>query len=141
MATVVTSIEAVAGSLKIQWTEPHDGFQDITNYLVEIYDGVSGWHQSSDHCNGSDPTLTECIVPMSVLRNVPYSLTFQDLIEVRATAQNSYGFANSPSKVNTEGALVRTEPDQMQAPAEVYSTDLEIKVEWQQLTGSATGDS
>jgi hypothetical protein len=43
--------------------------------------------------------------------------------------------------VNTEGALIRQTPDQMISPTQVYSTDLEIKVQWSALVGSTTGDS
>jgi hypothetical protein len=44
MIAVITSIDDTTGGLKIEWSEPFNGFQDITNYLVEIYDGITGWY-------------------------------------------------------------------------------------------------
>ena len=58
----------------------------------------------------------------------PYFLEFDELIQVRATAFNSYGYADMPSEANLSGAHVRKVPVQMTAPTEVYSTDLEMKV-------------
>jgi hypothetical protein len=34
MTVVTTSIDAATGGLRIDLTEPHDGYQDITEYLV-----------------------------------------------------------------------------------------------------------
>ena len=87
---------------------------------------MSGWHQQTEHCGGTDPSLSFCVVPMSIFQASPYNLAFDDLIQVRATAYNSYGYALAPSDINTAGARVRQVPDRMIAPVEVYSTDLEI---------------
>ena len=47
---------------------------------------------------------------MSVLIASPYNLNFDTLVLVRATAQNSYGFAKYPSVVNSDGARIRITP-------------------------------
>lgn len=36
MSTVLTSIDVPTGAVLITWTKPHDGYQSITNYLIEI---------------------------------------------------------------------------------------------------------
>jgi hypothetical protein len=38
MTSVVTSIDSYTGGVKLEWTEPHDGFQQIESYLIEIED-------------------------------------------------------------------------------------------------------
>lgn len=78
---------------------------------------------------------------MPVLQNAPYNLPYQTLIEVRATAYNSYGFALQPSDINSAGAVMRRVPDQMAPPSEVSSTENTIVVQWQSLSGLEAGDS
>lgn len=44
MESVVTSIVAENGDVKLEWLAPHDGHEEITSYLIEIFDGVSDWN-------------------------------------------------------------------------------------------------
>lgn len=78
---------------------------------------------------------------MSVLLAAPYNLNFDSLVVVRATAQNSYGFAKQPSISNTDGARIRITPSQMAAPTIVLQTDTTIQVKWVELSGAQTGNS
>lgn len=43
MDTVSTSIDGPTGGVSIEWNMPHDGFQDIENYLVEIQTSIGVW--------------------------------------------------------------------------------------------------
>lgn len=63
------------------------------------------------------------------------------MVEVRATAANSYGSALEPSEVNTVGTLIKRRPDKMGMLTEVSSTDNTIEVRWSELEGDATGNS
>ena len=103
MQAVITSIDAATGGVKIVWTEPSggDGSDTITSYKIEIKDSSSNWIQETTNCGATLPAL-ECIVPMSDLTTT-FGLSFQDLVEVRASAGNSYGYGTA-SPVNTVGA-------------------------------------
>ena len=50
-----------------------------------------------------------CLVPMSDLVNTPYDLQYQDLVTVRVSAYNQWGWS-SVSSVNTIGATVKVVP-------------------------------
>ena len=56
-----------------------------------------------------------CVIPMSTLTAAgatdPYAYTFDQLVVVRATAHNSYGYSTTPSPSNTVGAKIRKVPD------------------------------
>ncbi len=103
MATVVTSIDQAAGGIRIDWIKPHDGYQQITGYVIEIQANNLDWFEEITYCGGSDPLATFCLIPMDTLYEPPYSLTFQKLVKVRATAINSYGKSLKPSDSNTAG--------------------------------------
>ena len=77
-----TSIESVAGAVRIQWTKPASNGAEITSYKVE-FSTSAGW-QTSSSCNGiAEVLLTQtCTVPMSEFSDT-LSLTFNELIQVR----------------------------------------------------------
>jgi hypothetical protein len=81
------------------------------------------------------------MIPMLDLHEEPFLLAYEELVEVRARGGNLYGYALEYSPVNSEGAHVRRVPSQVLPPTQVYSTDTTIKVEWQILSGSDTGNS
>ena len=111
--TVTTSIDPATGGVLIEWTAPHDGSQDITEYLVEIGNADSTtWNEEAVNCSGDEPSLTSCIVPMDVFVAGPFDLAFDQLVVVRVTAINFYG-SSTPSVINTVGAQIRQKPDQM----------------------------
>lgn len=43
MDPVSTSIDGPTGGVSIEWNMPHDGFQDIENYLIEIQTSTGVW--------------------------------------------------------------------------------------------------
>jgi hypothetical protein len=77
---------------------------------------------------------------MSVLTASPYLVEFDEVVVVRVSAKNSYGWS-ATSTPNTIGAQIRRKPDQMTAPVEVSRTDSTIVVSWAELTGATTGNS
>jgi hypothetical protein len=52
---------------------------------------------------------------MSLLTAVPFSLSFNALVEVRVSAMNSAGYG-PVSNLNTVGATIRSKPSQMNTP-------------------------
>ena len=141
VATITTSIDAGSGGVLIQWVEPHDGSQAITEYLVEIADvNTASWHEDSTNCDGSDPSLTSCLIPMDVLVTAPYSLVFDQLVQVRVTAINSYG-PGTPSEVNTDGARARRRPVQIPSVSVLTFTDTTVTLSWDALVGTDAGNS
>jgi hypothetical protein len=106
MATVSTAIESAAGAVTITWLQPADGSDTITAYLVEIKDSSGAWQAENTYCDGTDSAVISaltCTVPMSALTASPYSLAFDALVEVRASARNSYGWG-AVSSTNAVGA-------------------------------------
>lgn len=97
----ITSIVESTGDVSVMWTEPHDGYQEITSYLIEIKASSGEWFQPTDYCQGTDPSLLSCDIPMLKLHTTPYDLVFEQLVEVRVQASNSYGSALLKSPVNT----------------------------------------
>ena len=70
---------------------------------------------------------------MDTLYEPPYSLPFQKLVKVRATAINSYGKSLKPSDSNTAGVEIKRRPDKMDLLSEVISTENTIEVSWSEL--------
>ena len=80
MTTVSTSIDNIKGGVNITWQKPLDGYQTITNYLMEIKSQIGEWKQDSINCQGNDATKLSCLIPMSVFLGSNYNLNFDDLI-------------------------------------------------------------
>jgi hypothetical protein len=107
--------------VKIEWTPTSDtNGAPVTQYLVEILqnDGVS-FSENILYCDASPLSFAfsnlYCLIPMTVLRASPYSLSYDKVVQVRVSAKNSRGW-NTVSPVNTVGANIKTEPLQMSAP-------------------------
>lgn len=104
---VVTSIDLATGGVVINWIAPHDGSSTITEYLVEIANAdKSAFFEDTVACGGADPSLTQCLIPMTSLTEHPFYLLFNELIYARVSAKNIYG-QNTPSVLNSAGAQVR----------------------------------
>lgn len=144
MGIVTTSIDATTGGLNIVWTNPSSNGASITSYLIEIQDSSSTWRTETTSCDGNNNAVffsRSCVVPMSTLTASPFSLALDTLIQVRASAVNTYG-QSTPSYVNTLGARVRTVPVQMSSPTRGSDTsESQIQVNWASLTGTNTGNS
>jgi hypothetical protein len=143
MATVSTAVESTAGAVTITWLAPGDGSDTITAYRIEILDTAGAWVAESTYCDGTDAAVLSgrtCTVPMSVLRASPFSLAFDALVEVRASARNSYGWGTA-SDATTVGARIRREPDTMAAPVAVGVAEARIDLQWSALSAPENGNS
>lgn len=84
MNTVTTSIDSATGGVKIQWSSPNNNGNIITAYKIEILQSdLVTWTEDTTNCNGALPSIVsslQCIIPMSVLTTIPYSLAFGDLV-------------------------------------------------------------
>ena len=143
MATVSTAVESTAGAVTITWLAPADGSDPITAYEIEIQDTGGSWVVESTYCDGTDAAELSgrtCTVPMSVLRASPFSLAFDALVTVRASAQNSYGWGLE-SAANAGGAQIRREPDAMAAPVAVGVAEARIDLQWTGLSAPENGNS
>ena len=110
---MVTSIDLSSGNLIVDWEAPHDGSDALLSYLVEIANGDNtSFFVDSTDCDGSDPSVTQCSIPMSTLATTPFNLIFNEIVYVQVSAINSYG-ASTPSALNTIGARLRQVPDQV----------------------------
>jgi len=144
MGIVTTSIDATTGGVKIAWTNPSSNGNAITSYKIEIQAASTSWLTETTHCDGNSNDVffnRYCVIPMSVLTTAPFSLTLNTLVQVRASALNTYG-QSTPSYVNTLGARVRTIPVQMSNPTRGSDTsETQIQVNWATLSGTNTGNS
>jgi hypothetical protein len=144
MAAVTSSIDAASGGVYVRFTAPCSNADPISAYKFEVAALGGSWSEVSAGCVGSSPLVVaaaSCTIPMSALRSAPFSLVYGQLIQIRASALNTYGWS-APS--DGAGALtVRTEPAQMAAPVRGSSTGSTLlRLEWAALTtAAATGGS
>ena len=143
-----TSIDPATGGVAISWTAPSARGDPITAYLVEIADAAGATWNTVTSCNGADPTIMAaltCVVPMSTLTatsNPELSYVFDQVVYVRVSATNSYGYGLvSPTNDNT-GARIRSVPTQMSPPTlDISSTDVSVTMDWIALSGVSAGNS
>lgn len=69
-------------------------------------------YEDETNCGGSDPSVTQCLIPMDTLTQGPFNLGFNALVVAQATAINDFG-SSTPSILNTDGARIRRVPDKM----------------------------
>jgi hypothetical protein len=94
MNSVVTSIDALTGGVKIEWTEPEWLGSNIEAYEVEIADSLGSWYTELNDCDASSSQIISqkyCIIDMNTLVGSSFNLVYNDLVEVRVTAFNSLG--------------------------------------------------
>lgn len=118
----------------INWVPPYDGGSEISRYeiLIRAVDGTTFLPELT-HCDGSNAVImsaTECTIPTSVLRSIPFDLKWGDSIQVQIVATNIKG--NSLTSVAGNGAIILRVPD---APLNLQNvagvTDGEqIGIEW-----------
>lgn len=140
-----TSIDPVTGGIALAWVAPDARGDDITAYKVEIAnnDGTA-WYTDAA-CVGTSSTVVTsraCVIPMTTLTSAPYNYIFDDVVYVKVSAQNAFGFgAVSPASAST-GARIRSVPQAMAAPSEdPSSTDVTLTLNWVALTGAQAGNS
>lgn len=141
MSEAVTSYDSTTGGVKISWTSPSSNYDTITAYNIEILDKAnSAWSTETANCDGSNSIILAnlyCIIPMTTLYASPFNLEYNDLVEVRISAYNQFGWS-AESDTNTVGATILTEPQQMSIPRRGSSTTIsQVQVEWDSLTTDA----
>jgi len=68
--------------------------------------------QELNNCDGSSQTVINaksCIIPLTILRASPFSLSYNDPVNVKVSAINNYGTSDF-SEVG-DGALIQIVPD------------------------------
>jgi hypothetical protein len=128
--------------VRIEWVAPADNFKEIERYqiLIMTSEGESAAHSS---CDGSDPSLTHCVVSMSSLRQSPFFLVQNDIVQVTVRAQNSIGWG-AFSQFNLLGQVVNVEPYQLETPSRgALTSEEQIQILWTPIenTSQETGGS
>jgi hypothetical protein len=96
----------------IDWIAPDDGGSEITDYLIVIRDKDMIYKTHLTNCDGSLAHVvmnTMCTIPITLLREEPFSLAWGDSLYAKVTAVNLYG-SSSESLVGN-GAVLLTIPD------------------------------
>lgn len=140
-----TSIDDATGGVAIEWTAPDARGSAITSYKVEIADQAGATWQTDASCDGADVTVLaalRCVVPMSTLTAAPFNYAFDDVVQVRVSAANFYGFGTISPTTDSTGAKIRVVPVQMAQPTEdASSTDVTVTMNWIALSGADAGNS
>ena len=83
-----------------------------------------------------------CVIPMSVLLNTPFNYTFDQIVRVRVSAANKYGYGNLSAVSGDSGARIRVIPVQMAKPTmDPLSTDKTLIMNWIAISGANAGNS
>lgn len=126
----------------VDWVAPSsvNGYA-LQRYQVYLKTSAGTWIESTEHCPATDASLTECQVPMTVLRAAPYSLSYSDNVVAKVRALNARGW--SAWSTEGQGATVLTEPQQMSAMSRGSLTSkTQIELDWTtQTTAAETGGS
>ena len=142
MNAPATSIDSVTGDLVVSWTQPDQQGSNVLSYFIELSssDGQT-WTEYQSTCDGDDPSLLECAIPMNQLDLIPYLYEQTNIIYVRTSAYNEFG-SSLVSEANQEGALLRTPPHKMNIVLSHSDTRKDLlRVEWIAPTSEESGDS
>ena len=60
--------------VRIDWDEPYDGSASLIRFDVLIEEKDGDFSAEPVSCNGVDPLVTYCDVPMQTLREEPFNL-------------------------------------------------------------------
>ncbi|CDW74138.1 pa14 multi-domain protein [Stylonychia lemnae] len=141
-----TSVDVTSGHFKIEWDASITNGDSIDQYLIEIQTKAGAWTTNS-LCDGSSLVIIGaryCLIPMSILRDsATFNYAVNNLVQVRISAHNSFGWGDISTTPLTDGGRIRTEPAAMTSPLDnvVLTTSNQITLNWVALSGSATGYS
>lgn len=119
--------------IRIDWDQPYDGASQISSYSILIADSEGNFLPESTSCSGSDPTLTQCDIEMSILRASPFNLQEGSIViaKVRGANENGEGQYSEP---NSSGARIQVVPYQMDKPVRgIDTTEAQIQINWTEL--------
>lgn len=112
-AAPVTSIDPATGGIVLTWTAPSARGSAIEAYKIEIANKAqTSWSEVAS-CDGSDPVVRDalqCIVSMSTFTAAPFGYVFDDVVYVRVSAKNFYGFGAISPACDATGARIRVVP-------------------------------
>ena len=94
--------------MKIVWTKPANNSVTIDAYRILINQTNAVFSEELVDCNGASPTIVSqlyCLIPMTTLRAAPYSLTFQNPVQVQIQGHNARGWG-LVSSVSTASAQI-----------------------------------
>ena len=80
--------------VKVEWLAAYSNGSPIIEYIVYVKNSDGDFLEESTYCNGAnEPILSQlfCEIPMSVLQEAPYSLSFDDEVVAQVRAVNQYG--------------------------------------------------
>lgn len=116
-SAVVTS--NVGTNVRIAWAAPNTNGNAITAYDIKIKQADGQFSSQAVYCNGTQGPIISaraCEIPLTTLRQAPYSLTFNTVVVAKVSSTNAVGSSAGYSPVNTAGAKIYTEPVTMAAP-------------------------
>eukprot|EP00347_Sterkiella_histriomuscorum_P017133 403350540 len=143
LTPVRTDITSATGDVILEWDLPDQRGDPIEYYTVLILSNDGNFREDLTNCDGNQPAIVNfrtCTIPMSTLRDSPFSLAFDALIEVKVYAINSYG-NNTASPLNTDGARIRQKPNKMGTPYFTARNDASITMNWAAQYGTQAGNS
>lgn len=112
-AAPVTSIDPATGGIVLHWAAPSERGSAIEAYKIEIANKAqTSWSEVSS-CDGADPVVRDalqCIVPMSTFTGPLFGYVFDDVVYVRVSAKNHYGFGAISPACDATGARIRVVP-------------------------------
>ena len=111
--TLTTSIEGT--DVKVAWLEPDANFEPILEYEVVFEASNDAYVTDSTNCDGQDPSVTECLIPMDQMISLT-GLSQGALIVARVRARNANGWALL-SQENIAGALIEVVPHKVETVA------------------------
>ena len=86
--------------------------------VVITNDGVT-YTSENNSCDMTSSTATTCSIPVSELKNLPFSLDWGTSVYAKVSAINEYG--SSELSIEGNGAVITTNPDQPTNLQEVYA--------------------
>lgn len=94
----------------ILWTAPDNGGSPIIGYSITIKQSDSVYHSAElINCDMTSSTDTTCTIPVTSLRDSPFSLSWGTSIYAKVVATNVYGSSRVSNEGN--GAIITTTPD------------------------------
>lgn len=140
-----TSIDPITGGIAISWVAPDARGDPITAYKIEIANKAGNAWLTDVQCNGASQSVVDsraCVVNMTTLTGSTFLYEFNDVVYVKVSASNAFGFGDvSPASAST-GARIRSVPQAMAAPTEdPSSTDKTLTLNWVALSGAQAGNS